>query len=177
MYVTCEEVLVEVKFKLLSPGCEPTQAYSGDAGWDLYARAREWSGNNLVTYHLGVAVEIPPGYVGLVFPRSSICTSCLYLSNSVGVIDSGYRGELRAIFRQDTSSRALTYEAGAKVAQLIIIPYPHVELVQADTLNESERGAKGFGSSDKVAEPEPPPEPIVEKKSKHKLWKNNKKKD
>jgi dUTP pyrophosphatase len=96
---------------------------------------------------LGVALEIPKGFVGLVFPRSSIRKTALQLSNSVGVIDSGYRGELQATFNKLFGGASTTYEVGDRVAQIMIIPHPPIEFEEADTLSDTERGEGGFGST------------------------------
>lgn len=97
-------------------------------------------------YGCGLAVEIPEGYVGLVFPRSSNAKKDLLLSNSVGVIDSGYRGEIMAKFK---TLRPLPqmYKVGERFAQLIIMPIPDIEWEEAEKLSDSERGTGGYGSS------------------------------
>ena len=101
---------------------------------------------NIVTYGTGIAVEIPEGYVGLVFPRSSVYRHQLALSNCVGVIDSGYRGEIKFMFRivQPHISR---YSLGDRIGQLLIMPLQSVELEESDDLSDSDRGNGGFGSS------------------------------
>jgi dUTP pyrophosphatase len=101
---------------------------------------------------LGVALEIPNGFVGLVFPRSSIRKTRLQLSNSVGVIDSGYRGELQATFnkiRTTIENQKNDYKVGDRIAQIIIIPYPPIEFDAVDELSDTERGEGGFGSTGK----------------------------
>ena len=102
-----------------------------------------------VTYGLGIALEIPNGFVGLVFPRSSIRNTELTLSNSVGVIDSGYRGELQATFNKLNGLDSIAYNVGDRVVQLIIIPHPTTEFEEVNELNNTERGAGGFGSTGK----------------------------
>lgn len=124
----------------------PTYAKHGDAGMDLTATSKSYDENNNVVYGTGLAVEIPEGYVGLVFPRSSICKKDLFLTNSVGVIDSGYRGEIMAKFKH-TDNLPVEYRVGERIAQLIIIPHPHIEFELANELSESERGSGGYGSS------------------------------
>jgi dUTP pyrophosphatase len=99
-----------------------------------------------VSYGFGISVEIPKGFVGLIFPRSSIRKYDLILSNAVGVIDSGYRGELQATFKKTGLHK---YEVGDRGAQLMIIPYPEVEFVEVDELSDTERGEGGFGSTGK----------------------------
>jgi dUTP pyrophosphatase len=121
----------------------PTKAHTTDAGYDLYASSCHYE-NGLVCYGTGIAVEIPEGYVGLVFPRSSIANTHLALSNSEGVIDSGYRGEIKAKFRKGGTRG---YNVGDRIAQLIIIPYPEVVFEEAEELSDSDRGTGGYGSS------------------------------
>lgn len=121
----------------------PTKAHTTDAGYDLYASSCHYE-NGLVSYGTGVAVEIPEGYVGLVFPRSSIADTHLTLSNSVGVIDSGYRGEIKAKFRKGGTRG---YGVGDRIAQLIILPYPEVVFEEVEELADSDRGTGGYGSS------------------------------
>ena len=124
----------------------PNYAKYGDAGMDLTATSKSYDENNNVVYGTGLAVEIPEGYVGLVFPRSSICKKDLFLTNSVGVIDSGYRGEIMAKFKH-TDNLPVEYRVGERIAQLIIIPHPYIEFVPANELSDSERGSGGYGSS------------------------------
>lgn len=135
---------MQIKIKLLSDKAQlPTKAHATDAGYDLYASSCHYE-DGMLHYGTGVAVEIPQGYVGLVFPRSSIANTHLTLSNSVGVIDSGYRGEIKAKFRKGGTRG---YNVGDRIAQLIIIPYPEVEFVEVDVLADSDRGESGYGSS------------------------------
>ena len=131
--------------KLHKDAVIPTKAHATDAGCDLYATSCHYD-NGLIIYGTGIAVEIPEGYVGLVFPRSSIANTHLTLSNSVGVIDSGYRGEVMAKFRKGGSRG---YNVGDRIAQLIILPYPEVVFEEAEELSESDRGTGGYGSSGK----------------------------
>lgn len=142
---------MQVKIKrLIDKAILPTKAHATDAGYDLYATSCDISvPDRLATYGTGIAVEIPQGYVGLVFPRSSICKQHLSLSNSVGVIDSGYRGEIMAKFNllSDGSDTFSVYNVGDRIAQLIIMPYPEVTFAEVDVLSESDRGEGGYGSS------------------------------
>lgn len=146
---------MRVKVKKLHPDAVvPKYAKPGDAGLDLVAINREHertpTGRVLAVYGTGLAVEIPPGYVGLIFPRSSIAKTDLALTNSVGVIDSGYRGEIKFKFALNTDDSKLdfaTYKVGDRIGQLVIMPYPQIELVEAEELSDSERGTGGFGSS------------------------------
>ena len=103
-----------------------------------------------VVYGTGLAIEIPQGYVGLIYPRSSNSKTDLYLTNHVGVIDSGYRGEIMFKYRSINGLlNAKVYQLGDRVGQLIITPYPQIELVESDELSDSERGDGGFGSTGK----------------------------
>lgn len=137
-----------VKFKKLHKDAQqPKKAHNTDAGFDLTATYIHVNGS-LVEYGTGIAVEIPEGYVGLVFPRSSICKKAIHLTNSVGVIDSGYRGEVMAKFRLDAVDEPLSiYNVGDRIAQLIIIPIPSVTFQEAEELSDSERGIGGYGST------------------------------
>jgi len=140
---------MEVKIKKLSPKASiPHYSKSGDAGMDLVAISMDIK-ENYVEYRYGLAIEIPEGYVGLIFPRSSISKTNLMLSNGVGVIDSGYRGELLSRFNFVGSINEESYNVGDKVAQIIIIPYPKIELKVVNELSETERGEGGFGSTGK----------------------------
>jgi dUTP pyrophosphatase len=140
----------------------PTYAKDGDAGMDVIATSIISDTPTQITYGLGIALEIPKGFVGLVFPRSSIRKTGLQLSNSVGVIDSGYRGELQATFNKLFGGEAMYdemkvkeiqpndfYKVGDRVAQIMIIPHPEVEFNEVDELSDSERGEGGFGSTGK----------------------------
>lgn len=124
----------------------PTKAHATDAGFDLYACSRKYDVHGNAVYGTGVAMEIPEGYVGLVFPRSSIANTDLLLSNAVGVIDSGYRGEIMAKFKVLHSN---AYEAGDRIAQIIIMPYPDVQFEEVEELSTSDRGTGGYGSTGK----------------------------
>lgn len=144
---------LNIKIKRLTQSAKiPTKAHATDAGYDLYADNSEICvPDGLASYGTSIAVEIPQGYVGLVFPRSSICNKHLQLSNSVGVIDSGYRGEIKAKFNllNDGSDTYEVYKIGERIAQLIIIPYPEVTFEEVDELSDSDRGTGGYGSSGK----------------------------
>ena len=141
---------MQVKIKKLNPNAViPTCAKSGDAGMDLVATKIISNTTFDVTYGTDLAMEIPKGFVGLVFPRSSIRKYELILSNSVGVIDSGYRGELQATFKKENGLDSLAYKVGDKIAQIMIIPYPPIEFDVVDELSDTERGDGGFGSTGK----------------------------
>ena len=107
--------------------------------------------NNMLKWivRFGIAMEIPEGYVGLIFPRSSIHKTSMRLTNAVGVIDSGYRGEISAVFDVSGYDEVNFYNVGDRAAQIIIMPYPHVEFEEAEELSSTERGTGGFGSSGK----------------------------
>ena len=142
---------MQVKIKKLSPEAViPSYAKVGDAGMDLVATSMKFDGTQ-ITYGTGLAMEIPKGFVGLIFPRSSIRKTDLSLSNSVGVIDSGYRGEIQATFNQKALSKngSLLYGVGDRIMQIIIIPYPPIEFEEVNELNNTERGEGGFGSTGK----------------------------
>lgn len=127
----------------------PTKAHATDAGFDLYATSKTYDNDGNVVYGCGLAFEIPDGYMGLVFPRSSNANKSLLLSNSVGVIDAGYRGEVTAKFKRLYPISQGEYAIGERFAQLIVMPIPAVEFEEAEELSESERGVGGYGSSGK----------------------------
>jgi len=141
--------------KLIPEAVIPSYAKLGDAGMDLTAtsgpeevwvndtKEEYWS----YEYKTGLAIEIPAGYMGLIFPRSSISKTDLILANCVGVIDPGYRGEIKCRFKitGEYLIEESLYKAGDKIAQLIIIPFPTIELEESDELSETERGEGGFG--------------------------------
>jgi dUTP pyrophosphatase len=142
-----------VKFrKLVSEAVTPQYAQDGDAGMDLTATSFRVT-DTFMEYGTGIAVEIPHGHVGLLFPRSSITKSApgVSLKNSVGVIDSNYRGEILIRFELPYSADmgGTIPVVGDKVAQLLIIPYPTVHMEEVRELSDSNRGRGGFGSTDK----------------------------
>ena len=154
---------MKVRIKKINPLAQiPTYAKDGDAGMDVIATSIISDTPTQITYGLGIALEIPNGFVGLVFPRSSIRKTGLQLSNSVGVIDSGYRGELQATFNKLFGGEAMYdemkvkeiqpndfYKVGDRVAQIMIIPHPPIEFDAVDELSDTERGEGGFGSTGK----------------------------
>lgn len=127
----------------------PKYSKPGDAGLDLTAVSIVSNTTFQVIYDTGLAIEIPEEHVGLIFPRSSICNYELELSNSVGVVDSGYRGTIRFVFNKTNGIDSLKYKVGDRIGQLLILPYPEIELIEVNELNDSERGHKGFGSTGK----------------------------
>ena len=144
-------VRVNIK-KMHQDAVTPSYAKDGDAGMDLVATSIISETTTDVTYGLGIALEIPYGYVGLIFPRSSIRKYDLSLTNCVGVIDSGYRGELQATFKKNNwlkGNESEKYQVGDRVAQIIILPYPQILFVESEELSETERGSGGFGSTGK----------------------------
>jgi len=132
--------------KLHEDAVMPKYAHYGDAAVDLVA-VRQWEDNaNNMCYGTGIAVEIPDGYVGLLFPRSSVSKTNLRLCNSVGVIDSGYRGEIMLKFdRRGFVDN--TYSVGDRVGQLMILPVPSIQFIEVDELSSSIRNTGGYGSS------------------------------
>ena len=139
---------MKVGVKKLHPSAViPKYAKPGDAGLDLTAVEIINDEGFQVTYKTGLAFEIPLGYVGLIFPRSSVRNYQLDLSNCVGVIDSGYRGEVQFTFNKLAGIPSKKYEVGDRVGQMIIMPYPEVSLVEMENLSSTERGEGGFGSS------------------------------
>ena len=144
---------MKVRIKKLSENAViPTYAKEGDAGMDLVITSIITKNLGDVTYGFGIALEIPKGFVGLVFPRSSIRKYDLALTNCVGVIDSGYRGEIQATFKKTNwlkGNESEKYQIGDRIAQIIIIPHPQIEFDEVDELSDSERGEGGFGSTGK----------------------------
>lgn len=162
---------MEVKIKKLhTDAVIPTKAHADDAGFDLTAVSYEVDKDGNHVYHTGLAFEIPKGYVGLLFPRSSNAKKDLILSNSVGVLDSCYRGEVTFKFKPslkhdlleidyDTAPYPIpnygttydkcpkVYHKNDRIGQLIIIPYPEIEFKEVDELSETDRGSGGYGSS------------------------------
>ena len=138
---------MKVKFKKLNPkAIMPSYAKQGDAGLDMTA-IQVLKHEMYYEYRTGIAIEVPEGHVGLMFPRSSISKTKQILSNHVGVIDSGYRGEILFRFKKLAWDNGEVYQEGDKVGQLVIIPIPAIELVEVDELSDSERGEGGFGST------------------------------
>lgn len=162
--------------KLHSDAVIPQYGKKGDAGMDLTAVDYYFDIDGNVVYHTGLAIEIPEGYVGLVFPRSSVCKYDISLTNAVGVIDSGYRGEITMKFKPalnfepnentewdkdqfDECSgisipcdkripiEPILYKCGERIGQIIIMPYPSIEFDVVEELSETERGKRGYGTT------------------------------
>ena len=163
---------LKIKIKKLDPKAViPSYAKEGDAGMDLTAVSADYTElyeKGIVTYGTGLSLEIPKGYEGQIRPRSSVYKSNLILSNSVGTIDSGYRGEIMFKYRIALSPEDIyfishykyvkqiehylkekTYKVGDRIGQLIIKPYPAVKFIEVEELEKSERGTDGWGSSGK----------------------------
>ncbi|HEY6069585.1 MAG TPA: dUTP diphosphatase [Gaiellaceae bacterium] len=127
----------------------PERAYAGDAGLDLAASERiEIGPGERAVVGTGLAVAIPEGYAGFVQPRSGLASRHgISVVNSPGLVDSGYRGELRVVLLNTDQVDAFVIEPGMRIAQLVILAIPHIELSEVEDLPESERGGRGFGSS------------------------------
>ena len=127
----------------------PARAYAGDAGFDLTACERvELGPGERAGVPTGLAVAIPEGYAGFVQPRSGLAArNGLTIVNTPGLIDAGYRGELVVILLNTDRERGFVVEPGMRIAQLVVVPVPEVELVEVEELETSERGVRGFGSS------------------------------
>lgn len=143
---------MEIKFKKLDPrAVAPVRANNTDAGYDLVATRITTEinecGQIILVYHTDLALEIPEGYCALFVPRSSIFKKSLALTNSPGVIDAGYRGEILGKFRATTDVVPAVYKEGERFAQLLILPVPDVTFTEAFELSDSERGANGYGST------------------------------
>lgn len=156
--------------KLVPEAVEPTKAPPTDAGFDLVATSAHVDGDGCLVIGSGIATEIPEGYVGLLFPRSSVAKKNIIMSNCVGVIDCHYRGEIMAKFKPTDlfepkkrqlkkwitgwlldrfidHTPALVYGVGDKFAQLVIVKLPEVRMVEAEKLSDTDRGDGGYGST------------------------------
>ena len=127
----------------------PLRAYDGDAGLDLAACERvELRPGERATVGTGLAIAIPDGYAGFVQPRSGLAAKHgLTIVNTPGLVDSGYRGELKVILLNTDTEHAFVVEPGMRIAQLVVLQIPGVDAVEVDELPESERGVRGLGSS------------------------------
>jgi dUTP pyrophosphatase len=135
--------------KLVDGATVPTRAHEGDAGLDLYAcEAAHLGPGERWSVGTGVAVEIPVGHAGLVLPRSGLARdSGIALVNSPGLIDAGYRGEVRVLLLNTDPAETFRVEPGDRIAQLVIAPVAIADPVEVESLSESARGDGGFGSS------------------------------
>lgn len=157
---------MQVKIKKLHKDAViPQYAKDGDAGLDLTAVSKEYDEYGNTVYGVGLAFEIPKGYFGMLAPRSSNAKTDLRLTNSFGVLDSGFRGEVMFKYRNDNYANLkgklredllegnlvfdYEYKIGDRVGQLIILPYPNIEFLEVDKLTETERGEGGYGSTGK----------------------------
>lgn len=157
---------MEIRIKKLSKAAViPKYAKNGDAGMDLTATSKWYDDNGNTCYGTGLAFEIPEGYFGLLVPRSSNAKTDLRLTNSSGILDSCYRGEVMFKFRNDNYSKLdgglqshlmmgdisfnNEYKVGDRVGQILILPYPEINFLEVDELSETERGEGGYGSSGK----------------------------
>ena len=142
--------MIELSFRRLrSDAVLPERAYSGDAGIDLVSCERvELAPGERATVGTGIAVAIPDGHAGFVQPRSGLAARHgISIVNTPGLIDSGYRGELRVILLNTDGRETFVVEPGMRIAQLVVVPVPAIELIEVEELPESERGVRGFGSS------------------------------
>ena len=142
---------IKLKIKKLAKHAEiPEYSKIGDAGLDLTAIDCAYNADHeYIEYGTGIALKIPEGYVGLLFPRSSISKTPHLLCNSVGVIDSNYTGEIKFRFKTNEQKKHLEYSIGDRIGQLIVIPYPNVSFEEVESLEITNRGDSGFGSSGK----------------------------
>jgi dUTP pyrophosphatase len=142
--------VIEVPIRRLRPDAVvPERAYTGDAGVDLTACDRiELAPGERATVGTGLAVAIPEGFAGFVQPRSGLAARHgITIVNAPGLIDSGYRGEVRVVLLNTDVRERFVVEAGMRIAQLVVVAVPAVELVEVDELPATERGVRGFGSS------------------------------
>ena len=142
-----EELIINIK-KTNELATIPKYAHSTDAGMDLVAVSMNET-DKYIEYDTGIALEIPKGYVGLVFPRSSVSKLDLVQANSVGVIDSSYRNSIKVRFKKLKDNGICVYVPGERIAQLIILPYPMIGFNEVEKLSDSDRGLGGFGSTGK----------------------------
>ena len=133
--------------KILDPKAVlPVKAHEDDAGLDLVAITKNITRKGYLEMGTGLAINIPKGHVGLIFPRSSISDKNMSLTNAVGVIDSGYSGEVKFRFKGSNGGVG-AYNVGDRVGQLLVMAYPKIKIVEVSDLPESERGESGFGDS------------------------------
>ena len=141
--------MLEIKFKKLQDNAvTPIKKYNVDAGFDMTVIWKNYT-DQYVEYGTGITFEIPNGYVGLLFPRSSIRNRDLMLKNSVGVVDASYRGEIKFSFHDLNNDDVLDYDIGERCGQIVFIKIPDVNLIESQELNETKRGTAGYGSSGK----------------------------
>jgi len=142
--------MIELPIQKVRPDAVvPARAYAGDAGLDLAATERiELGPGERAKVPTGLAVAIPAGYAGFVQPRSGLASRHgITIVNTPGLVDSGYRGELMVVLHNTDRAEPFVVEAGMRIAQLVVLPIPEVEVVEVEELPATERGARGFGSS------------------------------
>lgn len=143
---------MKVKFRKLHKNAVIPIQTEGNAGMDMTCIDFKHE-DSYIEFDTGIAVEIPDGYAGYLFPRSSNSKFDLLLCNSVGIVDSSYRGSIRFRYKAVTHDNIYSnivpeyYTIGDKIGQLVIMPYPKIESIEADELSETKRGDRGFGSS------------------------------
>jgi dUTP diphosphatase len=141
---------VTLRFARLADGArEPTRAHEGDAGYDLYAlEAASLAPGERASVGTGIAVAIPDGWAGLVLPRSGLAARHgITIPNAPGLIDSGYRGEVRVLLLNTDPRDTFEVAAGDRIAQLLLVRHEAPEVLEVESLDETVRGAGGFGSS------------------------------
>lgn len=142
--------MIEIQLRRLRPDAiVPERAYAGDAGVDLAACDRvELAPGERAAVGTGIAVAIPDGFAGFVQPRSGLAARHgITIVNAPGLIDAGYRGEVRVVLLNTDGRKTFVVEHGMRIAQLVVLAVPEVELVEVDELPDAERGVRGFGSS------------------------------
>ena len=140
--------MIFASFKKTHPDAvKPKYSLEGDGCLDLWAATREEDDMGNIVFNTGIAIEIPEGFVGLLFPRSSVTKTEFILGNSVGVIDSNYRGDIMLKFTKTEMRRGKSYYPGDKIGQLLIIERPKVMLREVEELSDTNRGSGGFGST------------------------------
>jgi dUTP pyrophosphatase len=142
--------VIELRVRRLRPQATlPARAYQGDAGVDLAACERvELGPGERAVVPTGLAVEIPDGFAGFVQPRSGLAARHgIAVVNSPGLIDAGYRGEVKVVLLNTDLRETFVAMPGERIAQLVVLPVPELEVIEVDELDESERGVRGFGSS------------------------------
>ena len=140
---------MQVRIKKLNENAViPSYAKDGDACFDLTATSIKVD-VGYIQYGTGLAMEIPYGYVGIIVPRSSVTNKSLMLKNSVGIIDSGYRGEISFRFYGLDGEDSIKYDIGERIGQMMILPVPKIQLVEVDELSDSDRSEGGYGSTGK----------------------------
>lgn len=142
--------MTELRFQRLDPrAVVPSRAHAGDAGLDLCCLdAVELAAGERARVATGIAIELPAGHAGLIVPRSGLAAKYgVSIVNAPGLIDEGYRGELQVLLLNTDSSTAVSLNAGERIAQLVVISVAELTPLEVDSLGESSRGEKGFGSS------------------------------